>query len=845
VIRMKIAFAFCVTVLAAVGLASGAAPAKSVHVPMIAAADAPKIDGALDEQIWQSAGIADGFLLEQTAAAPSQPTTVHFLCDGKRLYVGIRCAEADPSGMRATATQEQGGVWFDDFVEIHIDVTNNKRRFEQFAVNPAGVKTDDAMGKHAQIAAARGESEWRIEMALDLGDLGVRHLGAPVRWAFNLGRTRHNGRIAEETSVWNGAPGSVDDAPLMGEMIVGPEGALVVDGIEVGEARWGVGNELSLRLTSLGAPQSVTVTTKPISVSGKETEEQVSTRVDPGRSRAVSGRFAMTSLEAEQRLSITLADASGRMLYRLWRPVALRPLLSLQPLRPRSRGLIPPGLEQCEFLAELGLTQEGLAAVTLEMQVYSAPWSSPTRLASRLATQQERAAGEQKAPELPRDSEIIYGAFTPRTQDNLLTFPARSLPYGDLAIRVRCVTMDRRELAEVSMPLRRLAEAQATALPAYVDDHNRLVVDGKPFFPLGWYGGHNVQQLEEIADSPFNCILDYGINTLPLDGIRQYLDAAQAHGVKLIYCMNDLYPAATYHQQIGPWSGNEEMARGVVSMFKDHPAIIAWYLNDELPREMIPDLMKYYDLVRATDPGRPAFIVHFVPSVLADFAPTTDVLGIDVYPVPTRPLTRVSEMTDAGMQAAQGLKPVWMVLQAFAWYQYRTAEDPKATGGRGRIPTEDELRTGRAPTREEERCMTYLALTHGAQGLIYYCYYDLRVLPQYQQMWGWMKEIGAEVKELSPALLSPVKLPVEVRGDAPELHALLKEHEGKWYLLAVNGETTPARAAFLLPGAAESVRVMFEDRSATASDRTLVDDFAPYAAHVYEITPAAPEKQSN
>jgi hypothetical protein len=812
---------------------------------MIAAADAPKIDGALDDQVWRSAGIADGFLLEHTAAAPSQPTSAYLLCDGKRLYLGVRCAEDDPGGMRVKATQKEGGVWADDFVEVHIDITNTKRSFEQLAVNPAGVRTEDAIGRHALVAAARGDKEWRIEMAFDLGDLGVRHLGAPVRWAFNLGRARHNNGVGQETSVWSGAPGSVDSASLMGEMIVGSQGALVVDGVEVGEARWGAGNELSLRLTNLGAPQSVTVTAKPISVSGKEAEERVAAWIDGGRSKAVSGRYAITSLEAEQRLSITVADASGRMLYRLWRPVALRPLLSLQPLRPRSRGLILPGLEQCEFVAELGLTAEGLAAVTLEMQVYSAPWSSPTRLMSRLATERERDASQQPAPEWPRDSEIIYGAFTPRTQDNLLTFPTRSLPYGDLGIRVRCVTMDRRELAEVSMPLRRLTEEQAAALPAYVDDHNRLVVDGKPFFPLGWYGAHNMPHLEEIAASPFNCILDYGINELALDGIRGYLDAAQAHGLKLIYSMNDLYPAATYYQQIGPWRGSEEMARGIISTFKDHPAIIAWYLNDELPREMIPDLMRYYDLVRATDQGHPTFIVHFVRGILGDFAPTTDVLGIDIYPVPSRPLTQVSELTDAGRQATQGLKPVWMVLQAFAWYQYRTPEDPAAAGGRGRIPSEDELLTGRAPTRDEERCMTYLALTHGAQGLIYYCYYDLRVLPQYQEMWGWMKQIGAEVKQLSPALLSPVKLAVEVRGDAHKLHALLKEHEGKWYLLAVNGEPTPARGEFLLPGAAESVRVMFEERTAAISERTLADDFAPYAAHVYEITPAAAEKQSD
>jgi hypothetical protein len=821
------------------GLVATAAFAKTVRVSMIPPADAPTIDGALDESVWQRAGVADGFLLEGTADSPSQPTTVRFLCDGTQLYVGVRCAEVDLARMKVDATPEKGGVWADDFVEIHIDVTNTKQRFEQFAVNPAGVKTDDAICSNARIATARGENEWRIEMALALDDLGVRHLAAPVRWALNIGRVRYNSRPGEETSVWNGAPATVDDPAAMGEMIVGPDGHLIVNRLEIGDARWGAGNPVTFRVTNTWQPREVSVRAKPISASRDEREERVDSAVPYGQDRQVPGLFTINSLNPDQRIGISLADSEGALLYRLWRPVEIRPLLSLEPLQPRYRGLIFPDVEQCRFLAELGLTDAALAGVTLEMQISAAPWSAPTRTVSRLASETEAAPAAEKAPELPRDREITFGSFTPRTQASLLSVPTRTLPYGDLGIRVRCVALDGRRLAEVSMPLRRLTEKEAAAVPSYVDEHNRLIVNGYPFFPLGWYGARNIRHLEEIANSPFNCILDYGINGMPLNEIRTYLDTAQTCGVKLIYCMNDLYPAATYHKQIGPWTGNADMARGVISTFKDHPAVIAWYLNDELPREMIPDLMRYYDLVRSTDPNHPTFIVHFVRDIIADYVPTTDILGIDVYPVPSRGVMPVSDMTDVGIAATQGLKPLWMVLQAFAWYQYGDPEDPDATGGRGRTPTENELRAGRAPTRDEERCMTYLALTHGAMGLIYYSYYDMHVLPQYEEMWGWMKEIGAEVKTLSPALLSPVKRPVEVRGDSRQIHALLKEYEGKWYLLAVNGEYTPAAAEFVLPGAAESVKVLFEEHTPTLTGAVLADDFAPLAAHVYEITPAA------
>lgn len=425
-----------------------------------------------------------------------------------------------------------------------------------------------------------------------------------------------------------------------------------------------------------------------------------------------------------------------------------------------------PGLEKLSAVVELGVTDQALRASRARLQV------------------------------LDETGKAIVEKDMPLRRSIPIGIPANTLP-NKSTLRVE-VTQAGRTLDHQEAAITRLSRDELAALASCIDDNGNLVVKGRPFFPLGWYGGHNVQHLDEVADSPFNCMLDYGINSLGPEGIRSYLDAAQARGVKIIYCMNDLYPTAKYYDRIGPWTGYEEMLKGIVTSFKDHPALIAWYLNDELGTELVPQMLEHYRRMCELDPGHPTFIVHFVKDALAPFVPTTDILGIDVYPIPNRPITRVSDMADAGAKATEGLKPVWMVLQAFAWYQYREPEDPKATG-RGRIPTESELRTGRAPTRQEERCMTYLALTHGAKGIIYYCYYDLRVLPQYKEMWAWMKEIGREVKDLSPVLLMGKRLPVECEGDGGAIHSLLLEHEGSWYLLAVNGEQKSVRCRFRLP----------------------------------------------
>ena len=119
--------------------------------------------------------------------------------------------------------------------------------------------------------------------------------------------------------------------------------------------------------------------------------------------------------------------------------------------------------------------------------------------------------------------------------------------------------------------------------------------------------------------------------------------------------------------------------------------------------------------------------------------------------------------------------------------------------------------------------MTYLALTHGAKGLIYYCYYDMRVLPQYAEMWAGMKKIGAEVKSLSPVLLAPGDLgPAKFTPPDAPIHTKLKRSGGRLYLLAVNAANAPVEVTFDLehPLPAQ-VDVMFENRQAATTGATL------------------------
>ena len=391
--------------------------------------------------------------------------------------------------------------------------------------------------------------------------------------------------------------------------------------------------------------------------------------------------------------------------------------------------------------------------------------------------------------------------------------------------------------------LTKITTAERDALHVYIDQHQNTILDGEPFFPLGFYVARTMEQINEIEDSPYNTLLFYGTTRVPEKEMRAVMDTLQEKDLKLIFCLNDLYPSATYFKG-KDWqgiTGNEAIADAVVKAYKDHPSMLAWYLNDEIPAELAPELNDYYQRVRKEDPNHPAFIVLCQKKDLASLQHTTDILSGDPYPIPREPVSKVSDMMIKCNEAVHDARPVWCVPQSFAWYQHSGKAD-----NRGRIPTEEDLRTGRAPTYEEARCMTYLALAHGAKGLVYWCYYNMRVLPQYEEMWGWMKDIGQEVKTLSPMLLSPEDLgEVPYSPQEAGIHTKLKRYNGRLYLMAVNADSEAHDVTFSFKHRiAPCVTVLFEEEEPVINTdgKRLRDHFAPLEVHVYDLGPSAPPK---
>lgn len=359
----------------------------------------------------------------------------------------------------------------------------------------------------------------------------------------------------------------------------------------------------------------------------------------------------------------------------------------------------------------------------------------------------------------------------------------------------------------------------------YIDDNNITIVDGKPFFPLGLYvasdpnSGSVIKELNEIADSPFNTIINYKINTGSIEQIRRYLDAVNEHKLKLIYSMKDFYQGTKYFpDRVGHYKGEEEMTRGVINEFKGHSSILAWYLNDELPSKYISRLTKRYKMVKALDPDHPAWIVVYQVDELKSYLDTTDVIGTDPYPILKKSISMVGEWTKLTRKVAGTKKAVWMVPQAHNLGLYSKEKHE-------------------SPTFEQMRNMAYQCLVNGANGLIFYSYPDLKRDPLgFESRWNDVKRLGIEIKSLIPILLSTEPAPkVQLLSGGKNIQFSAKYYDGKIYLIAVNSSEQTQNADFIISEEAKDAKVLFDDRIVTIEKYHLKDTFAPIAVHVYEI----------
>jgi hypothetical protein len=295
---------------------------------------------------------------------------------------------------------------------------------------------------------------------------------------------------------------------------------------------------------------------------------------------------------------------------------------------------------------------------------------------------------------------------------------------------------------------------------------------------------------------------------------------------------------------------------------RDDPIIAAWMHGDEPdnaqpvrdpetgrtgygppvpPARIVAD----YQRLRAADPGRPV-LLNLGQGVANDrwvgrgpegriedypeYVKGADIVSFDVYPVAG---VRESEQGEdllwyvaRGVERlvgwTAGAKPVWSCIEC------THIDNPR-----------------RKATPAQVRAEVWMAVIHGARGLIYFVHefapaFNDHALLDDPDMLAGVTAVNAEIRAAAPVLNAGEAVAgarvVSSDPDVP-VAALVLRHGGAIHVFAVGLRDGQADATLTIPGlpATATAGVLDEDRTLTVRDGVLRDHFTPYAVRRYRI----------
>ena len=781
-----------IMLLSTLTLAPQQAPcAQPCRIIATRTAHAPVIDGKLDDAVWAQAKEIGGFRLLGSTKHPEAPTYVKTLITGDSLYVGFRCVEPNMKRLKAITRPRNESVWLDDSVEVILDPNNTRKELYHLIMNAAGSKygvpskvtaiehADDQKDWNGEwtVKTARSSRQWTVEMRLPLAVFGIDVKANPCV-GINFARERIGAK--EESSTWSPTRMLFINPSGLGEMVL-PNSKGNYCLLDVGKPMLGMkrisvsvtnhsGHTIQPRLHFVlsGAADASGQVTMPALAEGKKADGALPISINR------SGEYNLALTMDEAATGTCLCTSNRRYKIAAALTVESHPF-ELYAKKAEARiaiGLPADKLKGCKLnvaLRQLGSTSN------VEARVLPCQASVSSVACFDL---KGRASGSYVIyAEIVRDGSIVASEETPA-----LTYNSNP---------------------KIS-----------------VESDGFLSVDGKPYFPVGIYtlqDKYNKDHdaiLKEAHEAGFNTTVYYSTDPSYL---MPLLDACERNGIKAI-----VYPTTAFSQRTD--KDTENTIIHDVTIRKNHPALLAWYLVDEpegigkATPEMVAGL---YRTIKAADSQHPCCLVVMSGLAASNFGGQTDIVWVDPYPVPHSPVTYVSAVTSSAVEAVQKGKPVWVVPQAFDWSVWNN----------GHIGKEHR------PTNAEERCMTYLALVHGAKGIIYWAHtaskYYIRDYPEH---WAYMKKLAGEMRDLTPILLTQTKQAPKVAPKSATIDTMVKELNGQFYVFAVNHATKPCKASFALPGGlGKQVEVLFEGRRLQARNGAWKDVFAPLEVHVYKI----------
>jgi hypothetical protein len=189
--------------------AGPAAPESRIRATAVGQASAVRVDGELNDAVWQSAPPITGFRQRDPndGAAATYETEARVAYDATSLYIAVQAFDPEPAKIVGIRTRRDEGSP-SDWVSVLVDSFHDRRSAFEFGVNPAGVKQDSYWFNDSNndqswdavwdVAVSRSERGWRAEFRIPFSQLRYRPSDSST---FGLAIVRKIGRL-NETTTW-------------------------------------------------------------------------------------------------------------------------------------------------------------------------------------------------------------------------------------------------------------------------------------------------------------------------------------------------------------------------------------------------------------------------------------------------------------------------------------------------------------------------------------------------------------------------------------------------------------------------------------------------------------------
>ncbi len=783
------------------------APTRTEHPPVV--------DGRLDDAAWKNAPALGGFTMLGTGVPAAPGTSIRFLYDDNYLYFAAEMEEPAPAALVAERTAfDDIHLHEDDCVEFFLAVGKQRTNYYQFVINSRGVLADKEWfqggvvntiqwNSGAVAAAQVGADRWTVELAIPWAALDMKE-AASGTWGVNVARERRAGG-GLELSSFVPMTGSFQQPALFSPMSVETK--------NLKQYAWDV-----------SAPNEISVYQDEGRLRMKA---RIFVRNLTGKLRAIALRTHLGTHPQGEEAPETgdNLDSGQAKVYDIDLPVA-EPGAGLLTVEIVPRG--EPSQPFCSRTFPVNLAYEPVSIALTDPPYRNTIFASQDFTALKGVVTSSLPAVERDTARLllfvtpsdRPDERLAEQALNGLAVATEFALPLPDLPDGEFVLQAVLQGADDREIGRTSRVFRKVPPP-AAGHEWRLDAAGVLHKDGEPFFPIGWFS--IPPEDVKAANGLYTVVLSYIGPDDSVPAIRKFLNGIAAAGA---YAMFSPYPATAIMER-GPEPLSEADAAAIrkrVEQFRDHPALLGWYIGDEpeYHRVLPSRLRAVTDLITSIDPYHPTMLINNSNAGLEAFARSVDILNPDPYPFFKRgghsltPLGKVANMVGTASRLASPPSATWSTLQTY------NTED---FGGKGE----------RFPTFGEMRNMAWQSLAAGARGLIFWAFEWAR---NYSDLTMGVPFLTNEIKRLEPWLLSPEAGGITAEANDREDVVVSRRVVGDGQLLvAVSLADKDRDFTFRVPGlAGQTLDVLGENRRVVVdAEGVLRDGFAPFGTHLYGL----------